>query len=93
MKEKLKININGKGEDLSAMLVGAERYALGRRTYIVQWTCEFIRNNLHLITNKDKQVMIRDIENPISYGDECDKECWIKLLKILKEELYKRGEN
>ena len=81
------IKLNGKIEDISAMIVGAERYALGRRTYIVQWTCEFIKNNLHLITNKDKQVMIRDIENPISYGDECDKECWMQLLKKLKMEV------
>lgn len=82
----MQVKLNGKIEDISAMLVGAERYALGRRTYIVQWTCEFIKNNLHLITNKDKQVMIRDIENPISYGDECDKECWLQLLEILKKE-------
>lgn len=82
----MKVNINGKLEDISAMIVGAERYALGRRTYIVQWTCEFIKNNLHLITSKNKQVMIRDIENPISYGDECDKECWMQLLEILKKE-------
>ena len=83
----MQIKINGKLEDISAMIVGAERYALGRRTYIVQWTCEFIKNNLHLVTNKDKQVMIRDIENSISYGDECDKEFWMQLLKILKMEV------
>lgn len=83
----MQIKLNGKIEDISAMLVGAERYALGRRTYIVQWTCEFIKNNLHLITNKDKQVIIRDLEHPISYGDECDKKCWMQLLKILKMEV------
>ena len=84
----MQVNLNGKIEDISAMIVGAERYALGRRTYMVQWTCEFIKNNLHLITNKDKQVIIRDIEHPISYGDECDKECWMQLLKILKMEVH-----
>ena len=83
----MQVNLNGKIEDISAMIVGAERYALGRRTYMVQWTSEFIKNNLHLITNKDKQVIIRDIEHPISYGDECDKECWMQLLKILKMEV------
>ena len=83
----MKINFNGNIEDLSAMLVSAERYALGRRTYIVQWTCEFITKNLNLITEKDKQVMIRDIEKPISYGDECDKICWLKLLEVLKRSL------
>ncbi len=82
----MQIKLNGKLEDISAMIVGAERYALGRRTYIVQWTCEFIKNNLHLITDKDKQVIIRDLENPISYGDECDKVCWMQLLEILKKE-------
>ena len=83
----MQTKINGEKEDLSSMLIGAERYALGRRTYIVQWTCEFIGNNLHLLTEKDKQVMIRDIENPISYGDECDK---IRLLYILLKNLSSR---
>lgn len=77
------IDINGNKEDISAMLIGAERYALGRRTYIVQWTCEFIGNNLHLLTEKDKNVMIRDIKTAISYGDECDEACWKTLLTKL----------
>lgn len=81
----MKINVNGNKDDLSMILVSAERYALGRKTYIVQWTCEFIKNNIHLLSNKDKQVMIRDIENPISYGDDCDEKEWKKLLEILKE--------
>lgn len=79
------IKFNGKIDDISMILVSAERYALGRQTYIVQWTCEIIKNNLHLLSDKDRQVMIRDIESPISYGDECDKAEWLKLLEILKE--------
>ena len=80
------IKINGKLKDISAMLLSAERYALGRRTYIVDWTCEFISNNLHLLSDKDKHVMIRDIkyQEKIGYGDECDKEDWLRLLKILE---------
>ena len=70
----MNINFNGNEEDISMILISAERYALGRRTYIVQWTCEIIENNLTLLSEKDRQVMIRDLENPISYGDECDKE-------------------
>lgn len=81
----MQVNINGNKDDLSMILVSAERYALGRRTYIVGWTCEFIKNNLHLLTEKDKQVMVRDLENPISYGDECDKAEWLNLLEILKK--------
>lgn len=85
----MEIKINGKLEDISAMLLSAERYALGRRTYIVDWTCEFIRNNLHLILEKDKKVMIRDIkqQEEYGYGDECDKEDWLRLLKILEADV------
>lgn len=83
----MQVKINGNKDDLSMILVSAERYALGRRTYIVNWTCEFIENNLALLTEKDRQVMIRDLENPISYGDECDEKDWKRLLERLKEEV------
>lgn len=32
----MQVEINGKIEDISAMLLSAERYALGRKTYIVE---------------------------------------------------------
>lgn len=83
----MNININGNISDISAMLLSAERYALGRQTYIVEWTCSFITQNLHLLTEGNKQVMIRDIEKQekFGYGMECDKKEWMKLLKKLKE--------
>ena len=90
-KPHMDIKLNGKLEDISAMLVGAERYALGRRTYIVNWTCEFIERNLHLILEKDKKVMIRDIKGQADkgydrpYGWECDKRDWMNLLEILEK--------
>jgi len=80
----MQVKINGNKDDLSMILVSAERYALGRKTYIVNWTCEFIENNLALLTKKDRQVMIRDLENPISYGDDCDEKDWKRLLAVLK---------
>ena len=51
----------------------------------MQWTCEFIGNNLHLLTENDRKVMIRDIEQADYYGDECDDKCWRTLLSKLKE--------
>lgn len=83
----MNIKLNGELEDISAMMVGAERYALGRRTYIVKWTCDFIKDNLHLLTNKDKIVIFKDIKKATYYGDECDKYCWLTLMKILEKEL------
>lgn len=87
------INFNGDLNDISMILVSSERYALGRRTYIVQWTCKIILNNLFLITNKDLLVMIRDLENSISYGDSCDEAQWKSLLVKLKSEVERRNIN
>lgn len=81
------IEFNGDEIDLSMILVSAERYALGRMTYIVQWTCEVIKNNMDLLSEKDKKVMIRDIETAISYGSEYDKQMWMSLLKKLRKEI------
>ena len=86
----MEINFNGKIEDISMILLSAERYALGRQTYIVQWTCEVIGGNTHLLTTKDLKVMIRDIENAKSYGADFDKKEWLELLDILKLILSKR---
>ena len=86
----MEINFNGKIEDISMILLSAERYALGRQTYIVQWTCEVIGGNTHLLTTKDLKVMIRDIEQCDNYGWDCDKKEWLELLDILKLILSKR---
>ena len=82
-----KLTFNGKISDMSAMLVSAVRYALGRKTYIVSWTCEFVENNLHLMLERDIRVMIRDIklqENKYGLGDSCDEEDWHNLLYVLQ---------
>lgn len=82
----MKINFNGEEQDLSMMLVSAERYALGRQTYIVEWTCSVLKDNMHLITEHDKRIMIRDIEEQekYGYGMDMDKAQWMSLLSKLK---------
>lgn len=80
----MKINFNGDSADISTVLLSAERYALGRRTYIVSWTCRVIRDNKHLLLDTDRQVMINDIKKALEYGDEIDKEDWMCLLKRLE---------
>lgn len=83
----MKVEVNGNIGDISAMLLSAERYALGRSTYIVEWTCKFIGNNLHLLTEGNKKVMIRDIKQSKEYGWECDKQEWFRLLEKLEEDV------
>ncbi len=76
---------NGNKDDLSMLFLSAERYALGRQTYIVNWTCKVIANNLDLITLKDKKVMIRDIKEASYLGWECDKRDWLNLLEVIEK--------
>ena len=74
--------------DYEHMLISALRYALGRRTYIVELTCEYIENELPKLSDQCKAIMIEDIERHrlFGYGDECDREDWMQLLKRLKEQ-------
>ena len=84
-KEKNKIDFHGNNEDLAMLLISAVRYARGRKTYIVGWTCKTIKNNLNILSDKDKEVMIRDIKNILPYGDDWDKKEWELLLKKIKK--------
>lgn len=82
--------IKGFKSDSSMMILSAVRYALGRRTYVVNWTCEFVANNLHLLLPKDVKIIIRDIkeqERDYSLGDKCDVNDWKRLLIILENHL------
>lgn len=74
--------------DYEHMLISALRYALGRRTYIVSMTAEYIENELPKLANHCKDIMIKDIEEQerFGYGDECDKVRWMHLLERLKAE-------
>lgn len=83
----MQIIFKGDTQDISMILVSAERYALGRQTYIVSWTCEVIKKNLHLITEKDKRVMIEDIKKCENFGNYIDELCWLNLLEVLNKSL------
>lgn len=72
--------------DYEHMLISALRYALGRRTYIVETTVNYILSELPKLSDSCKQVMIDDIENAYSLGDDCDIQDWMRLLKELKGE-------
>ena len=71
--------------DYEHMMISALRYAIGRRTYIVEITVNYILSELPKLSDPCKHVMIDDIENAYSLGDEYDKADWMRLLKELKE--------
>ncbi|MBQ6856394.1 MAG: hypothetical protein IJO13_04745 [Lachnospiraceae bacterium] len=75
------------------LLISAVRYALGRMSYIVGTTCEFITNNADRLSDNCIHVIIQDIEGELeryhSMGETCGMECdekeWNRLLNTLKE--------
>lgn len=72
--------------DYEHMLISALRYALGRRTYVVEITVDYIIKELPKLSERCKNIMIEDIERPLGgYGDECDRVDWMRLLEELKK--------
>ena len=73
--------------DYEQMIISAERYALGRMTYIVTVTVNYILKEI----DEDKlsdgclDIIAEDIRSARNLGMECDKEQWLKLLDRIEE--------
>lgn len=69
------------------IIISAERYALGRMTYIVKITVNYILQEIENNNLSDEclEIIRRDINSAKSYGMECDKELWFKLLDRIEE--------
>lgn len=72
--------------DYESVLICALRYALGRRSYIVGIVTRYIISELPKLSMKFKKIMIDDIEQALYYGDDCDKDDWMRLLDKSKGE-------
>ncbi len=68
--------------DYEHIIISAERYALGRMTYIVELTVKYILNEIenNKLSDKCLNVIAEDIKDTKYLGMDCDKEQWIKLL-------------
>ena len=77
--------------DFGNMVVSIVRYALGRQTYIVKDTCDFVSRLLPVLHPITLAVIERDIINAWSYGDDnIDKPNWMMLLDSVTFEIEKR---
>ena len=86
--ETVKIN-----RDFESMLISAERYAMGRRTYIVSDTVNYITSLLPNLSDWCILCMKYDIASELEVMHpigNIDREAWEKLLEILKEEIKRR---
>ena len=73
--------------DYEHMIISAERYALGRMTYIVELTVNYILEEIEndKLSDSCLNVIREDIKNAKDYGMECNKKLWIKLLNRIEE--------
>lgn len=73
--------------DYEQIVISAERYALGRMTYIVELTVNYIMQEIedNKLSDQCLALIMSDIQNARDYGMECDKEQWIKLFNRIEE--------
>jgi hypothetical protein len=80
--------------DEEQMLISAVRYALGRMTYVVGDTCNFVAKVKDKLSYQCEDIIIRDIVDEMeryhcagyTLGMECDERRWKDLLALLKGE-------
>lgn len=76
-------------ENLGEMLTWAVRYSLGRRTYAVSDTCNFVLPLIPYLDERTVCCMQRDIieRKRLGYGDDCDETDWMKLKDALTKHI------
>ena len=73
--------------DYEHIVISAVRYALGRCTYIVEITVNYVLQEIEddKLSDQCLALILSDIQNARDYGMECDKEQWIKLFNRIEE--------
>ena len=68
------------------IIISAERYALGKMTYIVEITTNYISKEIRRgkLSKSCLKIIERDIEDAKHLGMECDKQQWLKLLQLIE---------
>lgn len=80
-------------DEFQQFIIYAERYAIGRMTYVPSEVNNIILKYLPFIANNTLGVLIQDIEleaNREMLGMDFDKKMWLALLDTLKNERDRR---
>ena len=80
-------------DEFQQFIIYAERYAIGRMTYVPSAVNDIILKYLPRIANNTLGVLIRDIELEADremLGMDFDKKMWLALLDTLKNERDRR---
>ena len=73
--------------DYEHIVISAVRYALGRMTYIVELTVNYVLQEIEndKLSDRCLNVIVGDIRSAKSLGMDCDKAQWLKLLNRIEE--------
>ena len=73
--------------DYEHIVISAVRYALGRMTYIVELTVNYVLEEIEndKLSDRCLDVIAEDIKEAHNYCMDCDKAHWIKLLNRIEE--------
>lgn len=83
--------INLSDDDFGAVINCAIRYCLGRRTYMPDLICRYVKPLLPYLNDKTIECMERDIRTAPSYGDDCDVDTWNHMYLAVDAEMIKRN--
>lgn len=91
-------NVNVTIDDFNSLAICAFRYAFGRRTYITKEVADIINVHLNDLDNRTLAAILMDFDRAHEseavgldhvFGDDCDRDEWIKLenkLRILHQQ-------
>jgi hypothetical protein len=81
------VTVQVRQADLVTLVMCTVRYALGRRTYIVDEATDMVRNWKRELGVSNLRLIARDIRGhaPRSYGSSFDRAQWMRLLEELEE--------
>ncbi|MFR5508221.1 MAG: hypothetical protein ACLTKT_03275 [Clostridia bacterium] len=73
--------------DYEHIVISATRYALGKMTYIVELTVNYILQEIENDKLSDccLNIILKDIKEAKNLGMECDKVQWLKLQNRIEE--------
>ena len=78
-------------EDFETILICAERYAIGRRSYMPRLVIGYITPLLPSLSIRALAVLEKDISSADGYGDEkIDRPDWMKFLTAVRAELSRK---
>lgn len=71
-------------DDINSLVWPAMRYALGRKTYVVETVCRALINVKNNIRNDIRISMVNEIKKAIESGNagmKMDVDCWERVIK------------